>query len=75
MNREFFRIFLAIENATCLLVSIKELPINRIDYINRELRLYREIESTDVDISKLYQMYTHGTSYILVKEPYEYTLH
>lgn len=47
-----------------------------IHQINKELSLYREIEgfNADVSVSRLYQMYTHGSIFVLVKEPYEMTL-
>lgn len=67
--------FQAKEEGTNILVSIKEIPIDRIERINQELSVYREIEDHGVEtsISKVFQVYTHNSIYVLVKEPYEYT--
>ena len=68
--------FLAVEGTANLLVALKEVPTHSIHQINKELSLYRDIEGLNMDvcISHLYQMYTHGTIFVLVKEPYEMTL-
>ena len=44
VNRDSFRMFQAREEGTNILVSIKEIPIDRIERINQELSVYREIE-------------------------------
>lgn len=76
VNRLNFRMFLALEGIVKLLVAIKEVPTSSIYRINKELSIYREIEENnlEVSVSRLYQMYTHGNIFVLVKEPYEMTL-
>lgn len=41
--------------------------------LTQELGVYREMEERGVEaaISRLYQLYTHGEIYVLVKEPHE----
>jgi hypothetical protein len=43
--------------------------------LSQELAVYREMEERGVEaaVSKLYQLYTHGEIYLLVKEPHELT--
>lgn len=65
--------FLAVEEHTNLLVSIKEISLDRIEKINQELAIYREIDEHSIQaaILKTYQMYTHDNIYVIVKEGYE----
>lgn len=71
--KEHYRMFLAIEEQANMVVSIKEVTADRLHGLSQELAVYREIEdkAIEVAISKLYQLYTHGEIYVLVKEPHE----
>jgi hypothetical protein len=43
ISKQYFKMFLALEEQANMLVSIKEIPIDRIERINEELSVYREI--------------------------------
>ena len=43
-----------------------------IDPITHELNIYKELEQhqNELNISKLYQIYTHNNIFLLIKEPH-----
>lgn len=41
INRDSFRMFLAIEGSARMMVAIKELPNSCINQVNKELSIYR----------------------------------
>lgn len=73
--REHYRMFLAVEEEVGVAVAIKEVTADRMHGLSRELAVYREIEERAIEsaVSRLYQLYTHGEIYVLVKEPHELT--
>lgn len=67
--KDHYRMFIAIEEQIGMTVVIKEVTGDRVDGLSQELSVYREMEERGVDaaISKLYQLFTHGEIYVLVK--------
>jgi hypothetical protein len=67
--------FLAIDEQVGMAVGIKEVTADRMHGLSQELAVYREIEERGIEaaVSRLYQLYTHGEIYVLVKEAHEYS--
>lgn len=61
--------FIAVEEQIGMAVAIKEVTADRVNGLSQELAVYREMSERGADaaISKLYQLFTHGEIYVLVK--------
>lgn len=74
---EGFSLSLAVERTANVMVSIKEVPVRRMEDISEELLVYREMEERRVRVEgvlDLYQTQIDRDLYLFIKEPYTLSL-